>query len=90
MSNSWANPNKKRFYIAAGLLSGLTLAYYYVKGRTELMDFENMNELDRRLYSELKEEVGEIDGLENVDINAMLDILKVVRTHEKYVHAAKL
>jgi len=76
--------------MAAGVLSSLALAYYCVKGRSEIMDFEKMNELDRRLYAELKEEVGELDGIESVDINVMLDILKVVRTHEKYVHAAKL
>ena len=77
--------------MAAGMLSGLALAYYYVtQGKSERMDFENMNELDRRLYSELEEKIGLIDGLESIDINAMLDILQVVRTHEKYVHAAKL
>ena len=90
MSTSWTNPNRKRFFMAAGVLSGLALAYYYVKGKSERMDIEKMNELDRRLYSELEEQLGLIDGLESIDINAMLDILQVVRTHEKYVHAAKL
>ena len=41
--------------MAAGVLSGLALAYYYVKGKSERMDIEKMNELDRRLYSELEE-----------------------------------
>lgn len=88
--NTWVNPNKKRFFMAAGVLSGLALAYCYIRGRTEMMDFEKLNDLDKRLYTELKEEVGDIDGIESVDINVMLDILKVVKTHEKYVHDAKL
>jgi hypothetical protein len=90
MSNSWLNPNRKRFLMAAGLLSGLAVAYYYAQDKGDLMDVEKMNELDRRLYNELKEEVPDIDGIQSVDINAMLDILNVVRRHEKYVFAAKL
>ena len=36
------------------------------------------------------QKVGEINGIQKVDINVMLDILKVVGFHCKYVHAAKL
>ena len=77
---------KNTYLLAAGVIGGLAVMYYLVKERGELMDFEQLDELDRRLMTELK---NEISIGETIDINCMLDILKVVRTHEKYVHAAK-
>jgi hypothetical protein len=49
--------------MAAGVLGSLAVAYFYHRSNNELMDFEQMSELDRRLYNQLKEEVGEINDL---------------------------
>ena len=79
---------KNTYLLAAGVVGGLAVLYYLIKDRGELIDVDSMTDLDRRLMEELKKEVSLTS--DTIDISTMLSILKVVRTHEKYVHQAKL